>query len=268
VERLKPSGIVTLTTDFGLADHYVGAMKGVILAAYPAATIVDITHGVEPYQIEQGAFFLRQAYAAFPAGTVHVAVVDPGVGTARRSLTARTSGHYFVAPDNGLLSHVAWDAPTKVHAVEFEQVIGAPMSRTFHGRDVFAPLGARIAMGEDPTSWGSPIEDYVLLRSLEPERRTSGRWRGRVLNVDRFGNLVTSLRPELVASLEGDFVLRVGEAEITRLAEAYDDIEDEEPFLIAGSAGFLEVSVRQGSAAESVDAWLGDEVELEDNSLS
>jgi S-adenosylmethionine hydrolase len=147
-------------------------------------------------------------------------------------------------------------------------MLGAPTSRTFHGRDVFAPLGARIAMGEDPASWGSLVEDYVLLRSLEPERRTSGRWRGRVLNVDRFGNLVTSLRPELVASIEGDFVLRVGEAEITRLAETYDEIEDEEPFLITGSAGFVEVSVRQGSAAESVDAWLGDEVELEDNSLS
>jgi hypothetical protein len=112
------------------------------------------------------------------------------------------------------------------------------------------------------------LADYALLRSLEPERRTSGRWRGRVLNVDRFGNLVTSLRPELVAPLDGNFVLRVGEAEVTRLAQIYDEIEDEEPFLIAGSAGFLEVSVRQGSAAESVDAWLGDEVELEDNSLS
>jgi hypothetical protein len=268
VERPKPSGIVTLTTDFGLADHYVGAMKGVILTIFPAARIVDITHGVEPYQIEQGAFFLAQSYKNFPKGTVHVAVVDPGVGTARLCLTARTSEHYFVAPDNGLLSHVAWDTPTKVHAVEFEQVAGAPMSRTFHGRDIFAPLGARIPMGEDPASWGGLLADYVLLRSLEPERRTSGRWRGRVLNVDRFGNLVTSLRPELVAPLDGNFVLRVGEAEVTRLAQIYDEIEDEEPFLIAGSAGFLEVSVRQGSAAESVDAWLGDEVELEDNSLS
>ena len=268
MERLKPSGIVTLTTDFGLADHYVGAMKGVILATYPTATIVENTHGVEPYQIEQGAFFLAHAYTAFPAGTVHVAVVDPGVGTARQCLTARAEGHYFVAPDNGLLSHVAWNAPTTVRAVEFEQVVGAPTTRTFHGRDIFAPLGARIAMGEDPAAWGSLVEDYVLLRSLEPERRTSGRWRGRVLNVDRFGNLVTSLRPELLASFDCDFVLRVGEAEITRLAEVYDGIEDEEPFLIAGSAGFLEVSVRQGSAAESVDAWLGDEVELEDNSLS
>ena len=268
MERHKPSGIVTLTTDFGLADHYVGAMKGIILKTYPKATIVDITHGVEPYQIEQGAFFLAQAYAAFPAGTVHVAVIDPGVGTARQCLTASSNGHYFVAPDNGLLSHVAWGAPTKVHAVEFEQVVGAPMSRTFHGRDIFAPLGARIAMGEDPASWGSLVDDYIQLRSLEPERRTSGRWRGRVLNVDRFGNLVTSLRPELVASLGNGFVLRVGEAEITRLGETYEDIEDGEPFLIAGSAGFLEVSVREGSAAESVDAWLGDEVELEDNSLS
>ena len=195
-------------------------------------------------------------------------MVDPGVGTARQCLTAQAGGHYFVAPDNGLLSHVAWDTLTQVHTVEFEQVIGAPMSRTFHGRDIFAPLGARIAMGEDPTRWGSLVDDYLLLRSLEPERRTSGRWRGRVLNVDRFGNLVTSLRPELLASIEGDFVLRVGEAEITRLAETYDEIEDEEPFLITGSAGFVEVSVRQGSAAESVDAWLGDEVELEDNSLS
>ena len=257
-----------MTTDFGLADHYVGAMKGVILATYPGVTIADITHGVEPYQVEQGAFFLAQAYKTFPKGTVHVAVVDPGVGTARQCLTARTGEHYFVAPDNGLLSHVAWDTPTKVHTVEFEQVIGTPMSRTFHGRDVFAPVGARIAMGEDPTSWGILVEDYVVLRSLEPERRTSGRWRGRVLNVDRFGNLVTSLRPELVAALEGDFLLRVGEAEITRLAEAYADIDDEEPFLVAGSAGYLEVSVRQGSAAEAVDAWLGDEVELEDNSLS
>lgn len=256
-----------MTTDFGLADHYVGVMKGVILSLCRTATVVNLTHGVEPQQIEQGAFFLAQSFRSFPPGTVHVAVVDPGVGTSRQCLTAQSQGHYFVAPDNGLLSHVVWEAGAEVSVVDVERVLPKPASRTFHGRDIFAPLAAKIVCGEDPADWGERVDDYVLLRGLEPELRSSGRWRGRVLNVDRFGNLVTSLRPALLASFDQGFLLRVGDAEIDRIAESYDDIDDEEPFLIAGSAGFLEVSVKQGSAAESVDAWLGDEVELEDDSI-
>lgn len=268
MEQPQSSGIVTLTTDFGLVDHYAGVMRGVIFSICPAATVVDLTHGVEPQQIEQGAFFLAQGYAAFPGGSVHVAVVDPAVGTKRRYLVAIAHGHYFVGPDNGVLSHVLAGANAKVLAVDVERILPPLESRTFHGRDVFAPLGARIAIGESISNWGERIADYARLPSLEPEALGSGCWRGRVLSIDRFGNFVTSLRPELIKSFEAGFVLRVGQAEITRQVGAYDEVDDKKPFVITGSAGFLEISVRQGSAVDAIEAALGDAVELRDDSVS
>ncbi len=268
MEQPQSSGIVTLTTDFGLVDHYAGVMRGVIFSICPAATVVDLTHGVEPQQIEQGAFFLAQGYAAFPGGSVHVAVVDPAVGTNRRYLVAIARGHYFVGPDNGVLSHALAGANAKVLAVDVERILPPLESRTFHGRDVFAPLGARIAIGESISNWGERIADYVRLPSLEPEALGSGRWRGRVLSIDRFGNFVTSLRPELIKSFEAGFVLRIGQVEITRQVGAYDEVDDKKPFVITGSAGFLEISVRQGPAADTIEAGLGDAVELRDDSVS
>ncbi len=259
----EPSGIVTLTTDFGLTDHYVGVMKGVILSICPTAKVVDLTHGVEPQQIEQGAFFLAQGYRYFPEGTVHVAVVDPGVGTSRRCLYAEADGHYFVAPDNGVLTYALDGTEAQVYGMEIGFGSEFTASRTFHGRDFFAPLAASIVKRGGLNARGEPTQDYERLRPLEPELRSSGRWRGRVLNVDRFGNLVTNLTPDMLALDEYPFVIRIGDAEITRFFETYADAETDEPFAIVGSAGYIEISVQEASAAEDVDAWLGDEVELE-----
>jgi S-adenosylmethionine hydrolase len=268
VDRPEPSGVVTLTTDFGTADHYAGVLHGVILSGFGGATIVDLTHGVQPQQIEQGAFLLGQGYAAFPTGSVHVAVVDPGVGTGRRCLVATAHGHYFVGPDNGVLSHVLAAAPAEVIAVNVERVLPPPSSWTFHGRDIFAPLGARVAGGEDFRGWGDVIDDWGRLRSPDPEPIGPGRWSGRVLNVDRFGNLVTNLKPELITAVRGSFAIHVGAVSVTRQAGTYSDVEGDGPFVIAGSAGLLEISVRCGSAADEIEVGLGAPVELTVNSLS
>lgn len=265
MERPKPSGIVTLTTDFGTSDHYAGVLRGVILSRCPTATVVDLTHGVKPGAIEQGAFFLSQGYTAYPAGTVHAAVVDPGVGSDRRCLIAISNGHYFVGPDNGVLSHVLTDPGAVVIAVNVDAVLPAPASQTFHGRDLFAPLAARIVTGDDFSWWGTPIQDMVRLPSLEAKERLPGEWRGRVLNIDRFGNIVTNLPAGLVT---GKFLLQVGSAPVNRLAATYEDAEDGELFAIVGSAGFLEVSVRGRSAALAAQASLGGQVDLRADPLS
>lgn len=244
-----PSGIVTLTTDFGLEDHYVGVMQGVIARIFPAARIVDISHRVQPYSIDQGAFFVGQSYRYFPPGTVHMAVVDPGVGTSRRALAALADGRYFVAPDNGLLPLALAGLPLEVYAVDAERWGLKPMSSTFHGRDLFAPTAAWLASGKPLSEMGPRVEDWVRLD--RPARR--------VLNIDRFGNVVTSIRPE---ELDGH-VLQAGGARIGAFGETYEQAPAGEPFAIVGSAGLVEISIRQQSAAERLGLSIGDAVSLE-----
>ena len=259
-----PSGVVTLLSDFGLEDHYVGAMKGVIRSIFPGAVIEDLTHGVEPQVVEQAAFFLEQAYRCYPAGTVHVAVVDPGVGTERRALAAALGEHLFVAPDNGLLSHVLEREPeSEILELDADRWGLTPRSATFHGRDVFAPAGAWLASGKPIAEMGEPLEDPVLLPSTEPESAGPGRWLGQVLNIDRFGNIVTSFPSRLLDESGDRFLLTIGEAAVGRLAQSYEEFDDEDLFVIAGSAGRLEVSAKQASAAELADAWFGDEAAFE-----
>ncbi len=259
----KPSGIVTLLTDFGLDDHYVGAMRGVIRSIFPDAVIEDITHGVEPQVVEQGAFFLAQTYRFYPAGTVHVAVVDPGVGTSRRALAVALDEHFFIAPDNGLLSHV-FDraADSRVLELDADRWGLAPRSATFHGRDVFAPAAAWLAQGKPFADMGEPIEDVVRLPSIAPEPIGPGQWRGRVLNIDRFGNIVTSFPSSLLEEDE-QFILTVDDVDVERLARSYEDFDDEDLFVIEGSSGYLEISADQAAASELVEVWFGDEVMLQ-----
>lgn len=236
-----------------------------ILSRCPTATVVDLTHGVKPGAIEQGAFFLAQGYSAYPPGTVHAAVVDPGVGSDRRCLIAISNGHYFVGPDNGVLSHVLTDPGDIVIAVDIKAVLPAPASRTFHGRDLFAPLAARIVTGDDFSWWGIPIQDMVRLPSLEAKELLPGEWRGRVLNIDQFGNIVTNLPAGLVTR---EFSLQVGNTTVNRFAKTYAEAGDGELFAIAGSAGLLEVSVRGRSASIVVQASLGSQVILRADPLS
>lgn len=247
----EPSGIVTLTTDFGLQDHYVGVMKGVIASIHPNAKTVDISHSVQPYQIEQGAFFLSQSYRYFPAGTVHLAVVDPGVGTSRRALAAFADGHYFIAPDNGLLPAALGEADLLVHAVDAERWGLEPMSATFHGRDLFSPAAAWLANGKSLAEMGAPIEDWA--RPVDAGAR--------VLNIDLFGNVVTSLPP--AALVQGKLLL-AGGVTIGSKADNYEEAPEGAPFVIVGSAGLLEISIRQASAAERLGLAIGDAVEVVD----
>jgi S-adenosylmethionine hydrolase len=258
------SPVVTLLTDFGARDHYAGAMKGVILGICPRAQLVDISHEITPYAISEAAFTLSQAWICFPPGTVHLVVVDPGVGSARRPIFVEAAGHRFVAPDNGILT-MLYDA-VPVHAVReitASRYFREPVSRTFHGRDIFAPVAAQLANGLAPAEVGPIIEDYLQLGFAKPIHTVHKTWAGTVLKADRFGNLITNFDSETWKALAFElFELRAGTCVVTRMASNYAEVNEEEAFVIAGSAGFLEVSLNRGSAAETTGARPGDALEI------
>ena len=249
-----PSGVLALLSDFGSRDHYVGVMKGVALSIFPGATLVDLTHDVEPYSIEQGAFFLEQAWLRFPAGTVFCTVVDPGVGTSRRALAAVCEERYVIAPDNGLVSRAFEGRSSEVRELDADRIALGPVSATFHGRDIFAPAAAWLASGRPFAEFGEPIDDWVR---LWPARPAPGE--ARVVNVDRFGNVVTGFRPEDLPPGTG---VAVGGEQVGERARTYGDAPKDTPFLLVGSAGYWEISLRQGSAAERLHIKIGDLVRL------
>jgi S-adenosyl-L-methionine hydrolase (adenosine-forming) len=255
--------IVTLTTDFGLQDHYVGAMKGVILGICPQAQIVDISHEVKPFQISEGAFLLAQACTCFPPKTVHVAVVDPGVGTARRPILVEAAGQYFVAPDNGVLALIYVAQPHKVRAISNQRYFRQPVSRTFHGRDIFAPAAAHLAAGLPAPRLGKRIEDYLRPAFLKPQRTGKRTWAGQILHIDRFGNVVTNFHASDFPALETRNVsLAIGPQQVNVLARNYAECGVGELFLIVGSSGYVEVSVNQASAARAIGCEIGAPAEL------
>lgn len=256
-----PGGIVTLTTDFGLSDHYVGVMKGVILTENPQAQIVDLCHQVEPYDVLGGALTLEAAWPYFPEGTVHVAVVDPGVGGPRRPILALAAGSLFLAPDNGVLELVYRRGAHRVLALSAETFARQPISNTFHGRDVFAPAAGRLSRGQDPQRLGDPIEDYVRLDIPAPRRDGTGRLVGRVLKVDRFGNLLTNLRS---ADLPPGCRLALGPTLVATRRTAYAQAPPGEVFALEGSSGYIEISMNQASAAAATGAAAGTTVEVLD----
>lgn len=247
-----PCGIVTLTTDFGLRDHYVGAMKGVIAGIAPGVRVIDITHGVPAHDVAEGAFAIAQAWRYFPPGSVHVVVVDPGVGSSRRALAAAAAGHFFAAPDNGVLSQVFEQEPRReLRAIDPRHGLAA-VSRTFHGRDLFAPVGARLAAGMDFAEVGAPLDDAQMLPPSAPRNGL-----GRVLHIDGFGNVVTSFRRGDLAASGG---VRLGGLVVSAWADCYADAPGAAPFLIVGSCGYVEVSVNRGSAAELAGVRAGAQV--------
>jgi S-adenosyl-L-methionine hydrolase (adenosine-forming) len=255
--------IVTLTTDFGLADHFVGAMKGVILSIEPRARIVDITHQIAPFACTEAAFVLSQVHGCYPRGTVHVVVVDPGVGTARRALLAEAAGQFFVAPDNGVLSMIYAREKHKVRAITAERYLRRPVSRTFHGRDVFAPVAAHLAHGLPPARFGRPVSDYMRGEFALPVLTGKSGWTGSVLKVDRFGNLITNFPSAEHAGLRtGGFEIRAGRRRITACASSYAHGRHGELIVIAGSSGFLEIAANQRSAAKLTGSAAGDVVQL------
>jgi S-adenosylmethionine hydrolase len=254
-----PRPILTLTTDFGLSDHYVGVIKGVILSICPRAQLVDISHQASPFAIEEGAYLVAQAYAYFPKKTVHVVVVDPGVGSARRPILMEAAGQYFVAPDNGVLGMVYAREKHKVRVISNQRYFRQPVSRTFHGRDIFAPVAAHLAAGVAPARMGKSIADYVRPPFEKPRQTGPRTWLGRVLKIDHFGNAITNFHADEFPGLEQ---LTIGRARIRVFRQSYAESQPGELFAIVGSSGYLEVSVNQASAAEKLGCGAGAEVEL------
>lgn len=239
-------------------------MKGVLLAICPAAQLVDISHEIAPYAITDGAYTLSQAWSCFPIGTVHLIVVDPGVGSARRPIYAQAAGHHFIAPDNGVLSMLYEAVPHhEVREITAGRYFRQPVSRTFHGRDIFAPVAAHIAIGVAPSDIGTPIADYVRLGFARPAQTSPASWVGAILKVDRFGNLITNFDSAAWQRLATEpFEITVGGRAVTRMASNYAEMPAGEPFVIAGSAGLLEISVNLGSAAARLHAASGAVIEL------
>lgn len=259
--------IVTLLTDFGMRDYFVGAMKGALLSVNPEALIVDITHEVGPHDVEEAAFTLLAAYETFPAGTVHVAVVDPGVGSARRAIAVEGAGQIFVGPDNGVFGHVyeRLGRFRVFHVVE-KKFFRESASTTFHGRDVFAPVAGALSRGARASELGPEVTDFARLPFATPFRRDASTLVATVIHVDRFGNCITNVAPRDLgeeASTRGARLIVSGrEISSFRRFFADDAGADGEPFAVWGSAGFLEIAVFQDSAARALGLERGSEFEV------
>ncbi len=245
----RPPPVITLTTDFGLQDSFVGILKGVIWSRCPGARVADLTHLVPPGDLRAGAFALRCAHRFFPPGTIHLAVVDPGVGGPRAALAARTAGGYFLGPDNGLLSWALEDAGViEVRRLENDRLWLRPVSATFHGRDVFAPVAAHLAAGGRFAAVGPRVEQWVRLPWPAP-RTFPGGWRGEVLYVDRFGNALTSLPAALATEGSGPAHLRLPGRRRVPVRAYYGAVPRGAAVAVPGSSGFLEVAIHGGDAA-------------------
>jgi hypothetical protein len=274
------SPIITLTTDFGYDDAYVAAVKGAILNINPEANIVDVSHSIRPQDILQAAFILNAAYRYFPKQTVHVAIVDPGVGSERREIILKTPSAIFVAPDNGILSYVIDDLFSVESRSVIEQTHGLteivfkkgleaaaitdprfwrhPVSPTFHGRDIFAPVAAGLSLGISPYEFGEKINSLHVLPIARPSLDPDGNLVGQILHVDRFGNLTTNIRSD---SLRGkDVVIEVTGQRIQGISDYY--AQGEGVMAVVGSSGYLEISLRDGSACDFLGVEVGHEIRV------
>ncbi len=259
------NSIITLTTDYGTNDHLVGTMKGVILKINPEATIVDITHNVTAYDLLDGALAIGAAYSYFPPKTVHVVVVDPGVGTERRPLLVSAQNQYFIAPDNGVLSVIfEREDNVVVRHANVEHYFLSPVSKTFHGRDIFAPVAAWLTKGWQTPSMGDEISDYKKFAMPKPKVAEGG-LKGIVLRVDTFGNLLTNFRAENIpesAQQNGNFQLQVGTHTVRKLVDTFARGAAGEPIAYIGSSGYVEIGINKGSAARTLALGRGTPVVL------
>ena len=268
--------IITLTTDFGLADPYVASMKGAILSLNPQAILVDVSHSMGPRRIEQAAFLLQAACPYFPAGTIHLAVVDPGVGTERTAMALQTPGGTFVGPDNGVLS-AALPADVRSAAAEgggrvrfVEDVLGValtnpryhrqPVSDTFHGRDIFAPAAAHLSLGVPLTELGEAIEDAFVLPPFRATRRPDGSLAGRVIHIDNFGNLITDIHGDDLGSRR--VTVEIAERQIVGIDHTYAG--KRRLTALVSSYGFLEIALPGASAAQEICVDIGEPVKVSD----
>jgi S-adenosyl-L-methionine hydrolase (adenosine-forming) len=269
---VKRPPVITLLTDFGTADYFVAAVKGVILTINPQVFLVDVTHEVPPQDIEAGAFTLLNCYRDFPDGTIHVAVVDPGVGSARRGIVVQAGSHYFVGPDNGLFSYICdREASHRAFHLTANEYFRSEPSSSFHGRDIFAPVAAALSRGVKPEQFGPGIKDEVRLAPLAPVKDQDGSLRGRIIHIDHFGNCITNFTRSDVPD-SNQIKLLVKRNVIRQLRRFFADEPKaqtskagaaDELFAIWGSAGFLELSINGGSAATLLRAKRGDPVIVE-----
>jgi S-adenosylmethionine hydrolase len=248
--------IITLTTDFGSADGYVGAMKGVILGIAPNVRLVDLSHEIAAQDVRGAEYVLGRAAAFFPAGTVHLAVVDPGVGSRRRPLLITTPQAIYVGPDNGLFTFALDEAQAVVFELDQPEFWLPNISRTFHGRDIFAPVAAHVTCGVAPRTLGSPISDPVRLPTVAPLRRADGHVAGRVIHVDHFGNLITDIPGGCVG--EGRWCVEIAGRRISHFGTTYADATTGALLLLVSSAGTLEIAARDGNAAAQLGVGVGE----------
>ncbi|MDL1986612.1 MAG: SAM-dependent chlorinase/fluorinase [Deltaproteobacteria bacterium] len=260
--------IITLLTDFGLNDEYVGTMKGVILSVNPSAIIIDITHNIDPHDIIQAAFTIKSSYKFFPKGTVHVVIVDPGVGGSRAIIAIEMAGHIFLAPDNGILTLLFEEGNiAEIIRVDNKKFFLKSVSRTFHGRDIFAPVSAYISSGIKINNTGTPINKNELVKLSIPEPWISdkGELVGTIVSIDHFGNLITNIdsnclrnfcRPDAGKKPE----IKIDNSKISGLSESYENSALNTPLVIIGSRGYLEIAVNCGSAKKYFKAEKGDTI--------
>ena len=262
--------VITLLTDFGLEDEYVGVMKGVILSISPGVGLVDITHNITRHDIRQAALTVNASFRYFPKGSIHVIVVDPGVGGKRGALCLKHEGHFFVAPDNGVLTNVVQDGrPEKICAITNQKYFLKPVSDTFHGRDIFAPAAAHLSKGVDMECLGQeiPLCDIAKLEIPAPFVSAANELVGTVILIDHFGNLVTNISQATLERFQGgsgsrDVVIRLGRFKIQGVSKSYDSVKMDAPLAIFGSRNFLEISLNQGDARTYFKAGIGQTVRL------
>ena len=260
--------IITLLTDFGTDDEYVGLMKGAILSIHPAVTIVDISHRIDRHDIVQAAYAIHSSFSYFPDGTVHLIVIDPGVGTDRSLLVLKSNGHVFVAPDNGVLTLLYGDiSVSSLNRVVNPDFFKASVSSTFHGRDIIAPVGAHLSAGLDAGDLGPEIDikDTVQLEGLRARCTKNKELRGKIITIDHFGNLITNIHCEQLnlcwpKGPRNKLRIKTGSNVIEGLTETYANVPADSPVALIGSRGYLEIAVNQGDAAKRLNARKGDEV--------
>jgi S-adenosylmethionine hydrolase len=256
------NSIVTLLTDFGIKDHYVASIKGVILSINPRCLLIDITHQLNSHDIEEGTFILASAYSYFPKGTIHLCVVDPGVGGSRKPILLVTRNYFFVGPDNGLFTLVLQREKVKqIVAITEKKYFLPKVSRTFHGRDVFAPVAAHLSLGVKPSAFGYEINYLNKLRVQKPIVK-EGKLLGEILHIDAFGNLISNIDEEKLFRFiqNKPFSIQAGKGLISGLKKAYWEGKKGELIALFGSGGFLEISAREGNAQKMLKVKKGDPI--------
>jgi len=261
---MGPAKVITLITDFGHAGGYAGIMKGVILSINPQCQIIDITHHISPQDREEAAFVLQSVHPFFPSNSVHLVVVDPGVGSNRNPIIVESAQNWFVGPDNGVFSFIYLKNQQKtVWEITNAEYCLSEVSATFHGRDIFAPIAAHLSLGVSPHVLGNKLEHYVQLEGLEPEIKKDG-LRARVVYIDHFGNLVSNISRQLFTRTIGGkpFMIRVGGQVINTISDTYANVGDREVIALFGSSGQLEIAVRNGNCQRLLQVKKGSEVSV------